>query len=131
VRGIEGDLPEIAAANVWDAVVPGETLVDERVIRVEQLDERAVLADDGVEEQLGLSAQRPPQVGVEARRFGLDGGQVAKIQPLASEVLNERARLAVRDHSLDLALQRRRIAQPVLGRQVEELLVRNAAPQEE
>jgi hypothetical protein len=93
VRGIECDLPEMAAANVRDAVVPGEALVDERVVRVEQLNERAVLANDRVEQQLGLAAQRSPQVGVEARRFGLDGGQVAKIQPLAGEVLDERVAL--------------------------------------
>ena len=71
------------------------------------------------------------QVVVEVRRFGLNGRQLAKIEPLAGEILDERVGLAVGEHPLHLLLQRRRVAQPALGRQVEQLVVRNAAPQEE
>jgi hypothetical protein len=43
----------------------GETLVEERVIRINQLDEAAVFAHEMAEEHLGFLAQEAAQVAVE------------------------------------------------------------------
>ncbi len=48
------DAAEAAAADVRDAVVPRQPLVDERVVGVEQVDDAAVLAQHAAEQQLGL-----------------------------------------------------------------------------
>ena len=82
----EGDATESAAVHVRDAVVPGEPLVHEGVVRAEQVERAAVFADDALEEQLGLASKRLAQVVVEVGelpRVGTRRGEVAQIQPLA------------------------------------------------
>ena len=61
----------------------------------------------------------------------LHGGGVAQRQPLAREVADQGLRPRVGEHALDLCLEDGRDAQlPALGH-VEQLVVRNAAPEEE
>ena len=43
----------------------GEPFVHEREVRVEQIDDAAVLAQDGAEQQLRLALERLPEVAVE------------------------------------------------------------------
>ena len=57
--------------------------------------------------------------------------QVAQHQPLAGEVVHERPRLRVRQHPPHLLLEHRRLAQLALRGERQQLVVRNAAPQEE
>ena len=59
------DAAEAAAVDVRDAVVLREPLVEERVVRLQQVEHAAVLAQDALEEQLRLLAERLPQVVVE------------------------------------------------------------------
>ena len=59
--------PEPAAVDVRDPVMTGEPLVDERVVRGQEIQDAAVLADDAVEQELDLAAKRLPQVVVEIR----------------------------------------------------------------
>ena len=69
------DAPEVAAVDVRNAVVLREPLVDERVVRAQQIEHAAVLVHDALEEQLRFAAERLPQVVVEVReqpRIGLD-----------------------------------------------------------
>ena len=49
---VERDAAEAAAVDVRDAVVLGEALVQERVVRLQQVEHAAVLAQDALEEQL-------------------------------------------------------------------------------
>ena len=51
------DPPEPASVHVRHAVVTSEPLVQERVVRSEQIDHAAVLTHDAFEEQLGLAKQ--------------------------------------------------------------------------
>ena len=55
------------AVDVRDAVVLGEPLVDERVIRRQQIEHAAIFVDDAVEEQLDFALERLAQVVVEIR----------------------------------------------------------------
>ena len=75
-------------------------------------------------------AQVVVEVG-ELERVGLLVPQVAQVQPLAGEVLDERVRLRIGQHAPHLLLEHRRLLQLAPRRRVEQLVVRNAAPQEE
>ena len=55
---------EPRANHVRDPVVAGQSLVHERVVRREQIDDAAVLPDDGVEQQLGFASHRLEEVVV-------------------------------------------------------------------
>ena len=52
---------ELVAAHVRDAVVRGQPLVDEGVVRGQQIHHAAVLAEHAVDEQLHLAAERRAQ----------------------------------------------------------------------
>ena len=58
---------ELRAIDVRDSVVLRQPLVDERVIRGQQIEDAAILMDDAAEEQLDLALVRRPQVVVEIR----------------------------------------------------------------
>ena len=106
IAGGETDAPRARAVDVRDAVVPGEPLVHEREVGVEEVDDAAVLLDDRAEEQLGLALKRLPQVAVEVRRIGSGVFQLAQEQPLAGEVGDERLGPRIRQHPAHLPFER-------------------------
>ena len=86
---------EVGSADAVYAVMPRQALVQERVRRAEEVEDAAVLADDALEEQLGLPTHREAQVVVEPREPVLVGRrrlQRADLQPLPAELLDQRAR---------------------------------------
>ena len=125
---------EVDALHVRDAVVLRQPLVDERVVGGQQVDGRPVFADDAVEEQLHLALegqrQRVAVVGKE-ERIGHDVGQPAQRQPLPGEVGGEGLGARVGQHPPRLPLEHRRLVQACPSRQVQQLVVGDAAPEEE
>ena len=119
------------ARDTFDAVVAGEPFVDERVVGVQQLEDVAVLADHAAEHEFGFLLERLAQVVVELAAFGLRGGELPQMQPLGREVVDQRARLRVREHSFHLALDFAGLAQPLLGGRLQQLIIGHAAPDEE
>jgi hypothetical protein len=118
---------------VSNAVVLGQPLVEERVIRAQKVEHAAILAQDAVDEELCLAAKRLPEVFVEIREQAHVGShrvEIPQMQPLRREVVHQRARAAVGEHATDLPLQDCRLAQPSGAGQIEQLIVGNAAPQE-
>ena len=111
-----------------------QPFVDERIVGIQQIQNAAVLVHDAVEEQLDLPPERLSQVVVEVR-IEIDqrivGLQGAHVQPLAREVLDERFRSRIREHAAHLLLEHRGFFQPALRRHRHQLVVRNAAPEEE
>src|SRR5205823_7431665 len=110
----------------------GEPLVDEGVIGGEQIEDAVVLAHDAVEKQLGLAHKRLAQVVVEFgkqvfTRYGVF--QIPKLQPLADEVLHDRIRSRIGEHAAHLLLEHRRIPETALCRDLQQLVVGNAAPE--
>ena len=86
---VERDAAEAAAVHVRDAVVLGQPLVDERVVRAQQVEHAPVLAHHAFNEQLRLLPERLPQVVVEVRKephVRRDRVEVAQVQPLRREV---------------------------------------------
>ena len=74
------------------------------------------------------------QVVVEVRedvRVGLEASQVAQVQPLAGEVAAQGARALVLEHAPDLLFEHGRILQLAGRRDRQQLIVGNAAPDEE
>ena len=128
------NLPEALAIDAGNAVVLRQPLVQERVVRVEQIEDAAILPDDAVEEQLGLAAEGLPQVVVKVEEqlgAGPEPVNVADLQPLAGEVAHQRLRPWIREHPLHLAIKSRRFMQRVLLGRIQQLVIRDAAPQEE
>jgi hypothetical protein len=79
----------------------GEALVDEGEVRVQKLQDAAVLPHDRIEEQLGLPEHGGPKRLVEveeAAGVGRELLQGAGLQPLAGEVLRQGARARVAEH---------------------------------
>ncbi len=103
-----------------DPVVPRQPLVEERVASVDEIEHAAILADDMVDEQLGFAPHRQPQVVLELREaLAIPGDRLerAELQPLAPEVLGDRARLRMAQHTPHLIRDHVGIAQrPGVGR---------------
>ena len=130
---VERHAPEVAAVDVRDAVVPGEPLVDERVVGSEQIEDAAVVANEALDEELGLPQERLAQVLVELRkhqRVRHDAAQIAQVEPLAREVADELRRARIRQHPPRLRFEHRRVGEPALIGQVEQRVVRPARPEE-
>ena len=121
--------PEMAPVDVGDAVVARQLFVQERVVSAQQLGQRPILAHLALEEQLGLLHHRLAQRVVEGRRVRIQALQVAHFEPLLREVLDEPRRAAIGEQAANLLIQVP--PQLVLRGHVDELVVRQAAPEEE
>ena len=131
---VELDPTKVAAIDMGNPVVLRQPLVHERVVGRQQLGDTAVTAQDAVNEQLGLAPKRLSQVLVKAgeepdiRLLRID---IAKEQPLLGEVGDQRLRPRVPQHATHLPVERGRLPQLPAGRRSEQIVVGNAAPQEE
>ena len=93
-----------------------------------------VAAQHAVDEQPGLAPEREPQVLVETGeepRVGLLRVHVAQEEPLLGEVVDEGGRPRVGEHAAHLAVEHVGLAQLAADGGVEQLVVGDAAPQEE
>ena len=54
----EHHAPELASLKTWNAIMLGQTFVDERVVRAQQINDTAVFSNDTVEKQLDLAPHR-------------------------------------------------------------------------
>ena len=126
------DPAEPVAVDTGNAVVGGESLVDERVIGAEQLDDTAIAPHDAFDEQLRLSCEGRSEILVERRerdRVRCHVRDVAQQEPLPNEVVDQRRRPSVGQHPTHLLLENRRVAELAPDREVEQLAVRDTAPQ--
>ena len=130
----EGDAPEMIAVDVRDPVVACETLIDERVVGVQQIQDAPILAQRAVQEQFRLLLKRIAQVLVEVRedvRIGQHTAQPAKLEPLRREVVHERSLgPRVGQQTPGLLIEHLRLSELAAGRQVHELAVGKTPPQE-
>ena len=131
---VKRDASEMAAPHVGDAVVAREPFVDEGVVGREQLGDASVLSQDELEEELRLAPEPLAQALAESGEevfVGLHRRGVAQAQPLAGEIGDERRRPRVPQHPLRLRLEHGRVLEVAVDGHVEQLVVRDAAPQEE
>ena len=126
--------PVAAPTHVRDAVVSREPFVEKRVVRAQQVDDAPVLPQLAFHEQLGLTLKGLAEVLVEPGkqiRIRCDAADAAQHQPLASEIVDQRRRPGISQHPVHLLVERGRVAQLASSREIEELVVGNAAPHEE
>ena len=106
------DAAERRAGHVRDAVVPGDPLVDERVVGGQQVEHAAVLAHDAVEEQLGLAherlAERAVEVRIERPRRAACRRRRSGAATARANRVDERFRPRIRQHALRPACRARR-----------------------
>src|SRR5438477_1051187 len=108
-----------------------EAFVQESVIGADKFEDATVFANDIIEEEFGLFFHGGAQRFVELRIFffGRRGGaEVANLQPLAGEVVDERAGFWIFEHPLDLNIEI--FAKGAAGSLREEFVVGHAAPEE-
>ena len=130
----DGHAAEVAAVDARDPVVARQPLVHEGVVGRQQVQHAAVLAHHALEQQFRLAAERLAEVVVEVREVVLvrnRGPQVPQLQPLPGEVSDQRLGAAIGQHAAHLPLQHRRLPQLALRGHVHQLVVGDAAPQEE
>ena len=133
LRRIQVNAPQVRALDPVDPVVPRQALVQEGEVGIDELADRPLLAQHGLEQHLGLGAHRGAQLVVEVREalaVGLDALQRPQLQPLAGEVARQLAGARVAQHALRLCLEVARVAQLAGARRLEQLLVGHRAPQE-
>src|SRR5438477_6439621 len=128
------DAPEMVAVHIRNPVVPRELLVQERVVRGQELADAVILPHLAVEEKLRFLLHRLPQVVVEIwEQVGVRRGivQLPQPEPLAGKVLRQRRGPRISQHPSNLLLQHGWVAQLSSLRHSQELIVWNAGPEEE
>ena len=93
-----------------------------------------MLSKNAVHEELGFVAEGLAQAVVEIREQGNRrtlSVEVSQLQPLAHEVAHERLGAPVCEHAPYLLVEDGGVAEPAGGSDIEQLIVRNAAPDEE
>ena len=128
------DAAKLPPGHIRDAVVPRQALVDERVVRRQQVHHAAILADDAREEQLRFLLERALQRKVEVRKEVVRGRHVrhvADVEPLVEKVGGHRLGTRVGEHARDLLFEHGGLPQGATLRGIQQLVVRNAAPEEE
>src|SRR5678815_1214671 len=106
---------EVAAGDMRNAVVLGESLVHKGVIRGKQFQHAAILTDDTADKEIEFALQSVEQRVTETWKTVLVGrraSEVADVKPLAREVCDQSFRLRIGQHALNLTRERRGFVQP-------------------
>ena len=126
--------PVAAPAHIRHAVMLGEPFVEKGIVRAQQVDHAPVLAQLALDKQLGLALKGLAKVFVEQGkqvRVGGDAADPTQRQPLADEIVHERRRAPIGQHAPHLPLEHTRLGERAAGCDVEQLVVGEAAPEEE
>ena len=126
--------PEMRPIHVPDPIEARQPFVRERVVRRQQLLERAILTQLALEEQLGLAQEGVTEVVVEfgkRPRVGIHRLQVPDVEPLAAEICHKRRRSTIGKHPPNLRVQDAWSPECPARRHIEQLIIRDAAPQKE
>src|SRR5205085_2488512 len=111
----------------------GEGLVGKRVIGIEQLQQTAILAEYGVDEEDGLLLHRLRQLIVISREFAAIGAEgnakLLKAKPLDREVFGHRPRARILQHPPRLLPEDLRLMKFARAGEGEELVIRHARPE--
>src|SRR5947208_2009723 len=101
-----------------------QPLIDKGVVRSQQIEDVAVLANNAFKQHLRFGTEGLTQLMIEITKTVNARSYVrhcAQSQPLADEVVHQPSRAWIRNHSLHLLLEHGRILQTSLGRQIRTL----------
>src|SRR2546422_10718659 len=96
------------AVHSRNAIMPREPFVDERVVRIQQIQSAPVLTHDACEQQFGFAAERLPEVIVEVwkqQQIRFHTVQVPELEPLPRESGYNRGGARVRDNPQHLSFE--------------------------
>ena len=133
---VERHATEVAALDRLDAVVHRQALVEEGVVRGQQLEHAAIAAQHAVDEQPQFllehraGIQQAARVG-ELASVRSDLVQLGEVEPLEREIVAQRLGPRVGKHPAHLSGQHVGIAEARFGGELQEFLIRQTAPQEE
>src|SRR5262249_400500 len=134
VRFVKRYPAKLRSVNARDAVMLRQPLVEKGIVRVEQIENTAILAEYALKKQFCFAAKGLTQTLVKIGkriRVWSDGLQVSKLKPLAAEIADESLRARIVQHAARLQFQHRRVFQLSLFRNIQQLVVRDAAPKKE
>src|SRR5262249_38838010 len=129
--GVQRNPAEVTATDVRNAIVLSQPFINERVVRIEQIDNAAILANDAFEEHFGFPPEPLPKIVIEVLRGSFDFGKLAQPEPLPCKVRDQRLRLGIGQHAPHLLLEDLWIAQPSLRCEIQKFVIWHAAPKEE
>ena len=119
--------------DAGDAVVLGEPLVQERVLAVDEVGDRPVLAQHGLEEHARLGAHRVRSSAFHSGNFvgsRLTASRLRVSSHWPAKLSAKRRRLRIGEHALDLRVEHRRQVQPIRLAEPQQLVVGHRAPEE-
>jgi hypothetical protein len=131
LRAVEFDAAEFAASHAGDAVVLGQTLIEVSEAAVQKIEDAAVFADNGGEEEFGFGAHGFAQAGVELGkllRVRFEDVEVAELQPLAPEIVDQGVGPWVVEQALHLRVEDVGDVQAILKGESGQFVVGHAAP---
>src|SRR5262245_29806534 len=111
----------------------GQTLVQESIIRIEQIEDTAVFPQNALEKQFGLLTECAAQAFIEigkGLRIGAHSFEIPEMQPLPAEIADKGRRPLILQHPPNLLFQNSRVAQFFLFCQFQQPIIWNAAPEE-
>ena len=126
--------PEPAAINARNPIMPRQTLIQKRVIRLQKRPNTPVFAQHAIKEQLRLLPETLPQIIVKiAKQIPTRNHRinVPQPQPLPRKIGSQIERPPVRQHPPRLPFQFTRRAQRPASGEVQQRIIRHTAPQEE
>ncbi len=112
----------------------GQPLVDESVIRRQQFQHAAIPAQNAIQKQIRFAAkcaaQRLVEIG-EEDLVRLLGFNIPEVKPLFGKISHQRRGTRIRQHAAHLLFQHAGGTQLPLTGQIEQRIVRDAAPEKE
>ena len=129
---LERDFLKRLAAHALNAVVPREAFIDDEELGIEEARDRQIFREHLLEKHQRLLAAGGLERVVIALVFlrRLHAAELLHIEPLTGEVLDETPALRIRQHARDLGAERGGLFQCAFGREREQRIVRQAAPEE-
>ena len=131
----ERDAAEVAALDARDAVVPRQPIVEERVVRVEQARPALRSSRMMLSKNSSVSRRKPCRsVSSKSGKSTSDGVMAARLRSCShwpakfAVSASDRGSASIRR---TCCVEHARLTQPAARREIEQLVVRDAAPQEE
>ena len=130
-RALKRDALKPKPIHPRNPVIPGQRTIQIRELPVNQLQQIPILAEHLTHEHLRLTPHVPQQLVIHQRelhRIRLLPVQRPQIQPLPGKILHQIRGLRILQHPPHLTRQHRLIPQLLLLRQLQQFLIRHAAP---
>src|SRR5439155_1772035 len=86
------DTAKAAAVHVGNSVMLRQSFIQERVVRLQEIEHTAVVAEDGLQKQLRFLAEGLPQIVIEVRKetqVRSHRVQIAQVKPLFGEIAGQ------------------------------------------